>query len=197
MFRCSQFYDVSFNRFSIRSHLFSGKRSHPGQLRCSEMGVAGSDVRPRPRPSPDMVTACCIARKGNFRTGPALNGKMDFLQLPDAFDSSDEDRSLRIPTAAKAKRRVRWHQRLEERVQLVECGEDWTDSRRSEDINFAELPEVGVANVARVRTFHDAGAGAATARQRAARRKGKEGKVEATETTTEHEGLKLSTEDLQ
>lgn len=108
MFRCSQFYDVSFNRFSIRSHLFSGKQSHPGQLRCSEMGVAGSDVRPRPRPSPDMVTACCIARKGNFRTGPALNGKMDFLQLPDAFDSSDEDRSLRIPTAAKAKRRVRW-----------------------------------------------------------------------------------------
>lgn len=161
------------------------------------MGVAGSDVRPRPRPSPDMVTACCIARKGNFRTGPTLNGKMDLLQLPDAFDSSDEDRSLRIPKAA-VPRRVRWHHRLEERVQLVECGDEWTDSRRSEDINFAELPEVGVANVARVRTFHDAGGtGAATARQRAARRKGKEGKVEATETTTEHEGLNLSTEDLQ
>ena len=162
--------------------------------------MAGSDVRPRPRPSPDMVTACCIARKGNFRTGPTLNGKMDLIQLPDAYDmtSSDEDRSLRSLQKKAAKRRVRWHHRLEERVQLVECGEDWTNSRRSEDINFAELPEVGVANVARVRTFHDAGGtGTATARQRAARRKGKEGKVEATETTTENEGLNLSTEDLQ
>ena len=140
------------------------------------MGAAGSDVRCRPsRPSPDMVTACCIARKGNFRTGPSLNAKMELIRLPQALEdtSSDDERGL-IPLKRKAKVMWRSDRFLEERYEILESGDDWTEARRSEDINFTELPEVGVA---RKMTFNKEAN--SSARQRAARRKGKESEADS------------------
>ena len=135
------------------------------------MGAAASDVRCRPsRPSPDMVTACCIARKGNFRTGPALNGKMELLRLPQALeDSSDDERAMILPLKRRAKVTWRSDRFLEDRYEILESGDEWTNARRSEDINFSELPELAVAR--KMSFKKDA---ASSARQRAARRKGKE-----------------------
>ena len=141
-------------------------------------GVAGSDVRPRPRPSPDMVTACCIARKGNFRHGPSLH-QMEALSLPEGYmDIASEDETMLPQATAQTSfgkfrqhfgKKVKWRpdRFLEDRYEILESGDEWTNARRSEDINFADLPEVGIA---RKMTFHkDAGN---SARQRVARRKG-------------------------
>lgn len=151
------------------------------------MGAAGSHVRSRP--SPDMVTACCIARKGNFRTGPSLSGKMELMRLPQALEgleetSSDDERRFSLP---RRRMKVTWRDRfLEDRYEIPESGDEWRDARKSEDINFSELPEVGVA---RKMTFNKEAMSSTSARQRAARKKGKdrehllpkEGAVEGTD----------------
>ena len=134
-------------------------------------GVAGSDVRPRPRPSPDMVTACCIARKGNFRHGPSLQ-QMELFRLPDGCMDMETSEDEQIRTSSIRKhfgKKVTWRSDrfLEDKFEIIESGDEWTEARRSEDINFLDLPEVGVA---RKMTFHkDAGN---SARQRAARKRG-------------------------
>jgi hypothetical protein len=81
---------------------------------------------------------------------------------------------------------------LEDRYEILESGDEWTNARRSEDINFSELPELAVA---RKMTFKkDA---ASSARQRAARRKGKESEdspADSTHVRHQEEGPSPETE---
>lgn len=115
------------------------------------MGASVSEVRPRP--APDMVTSCCIARKGNFRHGPALQ-----LEGLERLEESDEEK------------KVRWRPLLEERLELPES-EDWARSRKNPDLDLQALPEKGVSLALRPNWQPESGQSAAS--KRAARRKQK------------------------
>lgn len=100
---------------------------------------------------------------------------MELMRLPQALEgleetSSDDERHFSLP---RRRMKVTWRDRfLEDRYEIPESGDEWRDARKSEDISFSELPEVGVA---RKMTFNkEATSSTNSARQRAARKKGKE-----------------------
>ena len=129
------------------------------------MGASVSEVRPRPRPNDDLVTACCIARKGNFRHGPTLEPRLEVLLDWPKGGTSGTGR-------ARCRKRVSWRRdkSLESRHEIIESGDEWTEARRSDDVDLSNLPEAGIAQ----RMLFSNSAGAA-ARQRAARRRSSQG----------------------
>eukprot|EP00439_Symbiodinium_sp_Y106_P018417 s1287_g2.t1 len=134
------------------------------------------EVRPR-RADSGLVSACCLARKGNFRHGP-----------PVPVDIAQDWKSL--AREERYGKKVTWcpGRMLETRYELIESGDEWTEARKSQDVDLSALPEVGAV---RNMSFSPA---PATARQRVAeRRKGRNrGEAEKSESSTAPSNLEVT-----
>eukprot|EP00931_Biecheleriopsis_adriatica_P112031 TRINITY_DN86548_c0_g1_i1.p1 TRINITY_DN86548_c0_g1~~TRINITY_DN86548_c0_g1_i1.p1 ORF type:complete len:161 (+),score=27.93 TRINITY_DN86548_c0_g1_i1:32-514(+) len=122
---------------------------------------ASEDDRLQPRHSPDLMTSCCIARKGNFRHGPQLElfGKLHGRKNSFQLSSSDDDDFLFRDPSMRG-HSVYWppDELLETRYEIEESGDEWQEARRSIDIDHAALPECGAVGVMSFGTSAEGGA---------------------------------------
>ncbi|CAE7275011.1 unnamed protein product [Symbiodinium microadriaticum] len=85
------------------------------------------EVRPR-RADSGLVSACCLARKGNFRHGP-----------PVPVDIAQDWKSL--AREERYGKKVTWcpGRMLETRYELIESGDEWTEARKSQDVDLSAV----------------------------------------------------------